>query len=208
MSTASEKMTSGNPVPRAIIGCVLGLAVWWFLLKRAFLYALFLVSYIPLLFLIAPSGYKPVTINDQLQQWVFNVALNVDVPNPNTGKLERAGSIEFAAKEDGVAYFVSGWIVFLALSFAVGGFRKDRLLATAKGFGVQTVISVLGLAVYAYVNAYGSAYSEAGNSPLLIWWLRWVYHVDYLVVPFAGPFIIALTVHPRWREYLLPKLPA
>lgn len=80
-------------------------------------------------------------------------------------------------------------------------------MSTLKGFGLQVVLSIVALAVYAYVNGYGSAYSELGDKQT-VWWIRWVYHVDYLVVPFIGPFVIALFMHRPWRDYLLPKLPA
>jgi hypothetical protein len=193
-------------MPRAVIGCVLGLAVWWFLLKRVSLYALFFVSYVPLELLIGPPDHKAVVINNA-DEWVFNVALNIDAKDPDTGKISHAGSMEIASSPDAIAYFVSGWIVFLALSFAVGGFGKLKLLDTGKGLAIQIVVSVLALAAYAYVNAFGSVYADLGDHPGSVWFLKWVYHMDYLVVPFVAPFLIALAVHREWRQYFLPKLP-
>ncbi len=206
-ATAVEPVGNTQLIPRAILSCVVGLAVWWFALKRASLYLLFLAAYVPLLFAISPSGFKPIVINEQTHEWNFNIALNMNVPDPATGKMGHLGSIEYGTTEDSIAYFVSGWVVYLALSFAAGGFAKDRLMSTLKGFGLQVVLSIVALAVYAYVNGYGSAYSELGDKQT-VWWIRWVYHVDYLVVPFIGPFVIALFMHRPWRDYLLPKLPA
>ena len=195
-----------NPVPRAVIGCVLGLTVWWFLLKRATLYALFLLAFLPMDILIGPPALKAVAINSQTDRWVFNVALNIDAKDPETGKVQHASSMEVDATPDEIAFFVSGWFVYLALAFAVGGFGKKKLVSTAKGFAIQLAISVLALTVYAYVNAFGSVYADLGTRPGSVWFLKWLYHVDYLVVPFFAPFLIALIVHQEWRDYFLPKL--
>ena len=35
----------------------------------------------------------------------------------------------------------------------------------------------------------------------LVWLLKYVYYLTDLVLPFAGPFIVALLVHPEWRAY-------
>ncbi|MFM2123599.1 MAG: hypothetical protein RL328_50 [Acidobacteriota bacterium] len=196
-----------NPVPRAVITCILGLTAWWFVLKPASLYILFLISYLPLDILIGPADLRAVNINSQSGQWLFNVALNIDAKDPDTGKMQHASSMEVGATPDEVAFFVSGWVVFLALSFAVGGFSRKKWLATLKGFSAQLGVSVLALAAYAYVNAFGSVYADLGTRPGAVWFLKWVYHVDYLVVPFFAPFLIALIVHPEWRAYFLPGMP-
>ena len=131
------KLTNpANPVPRAALACVLGLSAWWFLLKRASLYALFLISYLPMDILIGPPDLKAVSINTQTERWVFNVALNIDAKDPETGKVQHASSMEVDATPDEIAFFVSGWFVYLALSFAIGGFGKKKLLSTAKGLAV------------------------------------------------------------------------
>ena len=39
------------------------------------------------------------------------------------------------------------------------------------------------------------------NSDPAIWLYKYFYHLIYLVVPFAGPFMVALLVHPEWRAY-------
>jgi hypothetical protein len=70
-----------------------------------------------------------------------------------------------------------------------------------KGLALQTGINLLALASYVYINGYGSLVNTPGVPDSQTWFLRYWYHIAYLVVPFAGPFGVALSVQPLWREY-------
>jgi hypothetical protein len=90
----------------------------------------------------------------------------------------------------------------MALAFSAVGFYKSQTRPVLKGVALQTVINVLALAAYVYINGYGAVINTPGSSDSRIWLIRYCYHIIYLVVPFAGPFAVALVVHRQWREYI------
>lgn len=193
-------------IARAAAAVVLSLAAWWFLLKKACLALLWAAAYFPLALTVGAPGGAPVEMLAESGQWKFNVAIDGAAHGVKTADGQAADSVEFVGDADNVAFFTSGWVVYLALSGVVGGFAKKRWVRTLKGFGAQLLVSVLALALYAYINGYGNVLNGQAAASTFLWWLRWAYHIDYLVVPFAGPFIVAVAVHPEWREYVLKGL--
>jgi hypothetical protein len=186
-------------IGRAVVLAPLALAVWWFLLKGASLWLLRILAWLPLAVFIAPADLDPVRVNPDTHEWVFNVAVNTVVMNPQTGDAQHIGSVEFAADPDNVAFFACGWFSYLALALSAARPSRRQAKNLLKGLALQTVVNIFSLAAYVYINGHGSL----GNSPLsagiVIWLYKYVYHLIYLVVPFAGPFIVALLVHPEWR---------
>jgi len=188
-------------IGRAIIYLPAAMAVWWFLLKPASLWLLRILAWLPLAMLVAPANLDPIRLSPDTHEWVFNVAVNTAVTNPETGVRQRLDSVEFAAGEDNLAFFACGWFCYLALAFAAVGVSRGQAKSLLKGLGLQTGINVLSLAAYAYVNGYGSVANVPGNAGLAVWLCRYFYHLIYLVVPYAGPFAVALLVHREWRAY-------
>lgn len=186
---------------RAAVLAPLALTVWWFLLKGVSLWLLRYLAFVPLGLLIAPSGYPPVRVDPKTGDWLFNVAVNADARDLKTGERQRVDSVEFAADPENVAFFACGWFSYLALAFSAQAFRRGQATRVLTGICLQTGIGILCLVAYVYVNGYGSVINTPGNSGLSMWLLKYVYHIIYLVVPFAGPFLVALLVHPEWREY-------
>jgi hypothetical protein len=199
-----------NLIFRAAGSVFVSLACWWFLLKDASLYLLWGVAYLPLALFLAPPGLHPIAIKHDTGDWVFNLAVNQTVRNPSTGQSENISSVEFTGEKDNVAFFASGWFAYLALSFAAGAFARGQRNQLLKGLALQTVINLLALASYIYINGYSTLVNTPGVPDSRTWFLRYWYHIAYLVVPFAGPFAVALSVHPKWREYFAaaPVLPA
>ena len=197
-----RRFVPGNLILRATISVTLGTALWWFVLKGATLFLLRTLGSLALGLLIAPVGYDAISVNPQTGEWVFNVAISADVRNPQSGEEKHVNSVEFAADKDkdNVAFFAVGWVSYLALAFSANAFSKGQRKRLAKGLLLQTGINILSLTLYVYISAYGSVI----NSPAAaseVWWLRYCYHIIYLVVPFAGPFAVALLMHPQWRDY-------
>ena len=175
------------------------LALWWFVLRGASLTVLRWVALLPLGLLVAPGGSDPLQLNPDTGEWVFSVEVEGRMQNRQTGALEPVHAIEFAAEPASVEFFACGWFSYLALALAAHGLRKPRLLPLLKGLALQTVVNVACLVAYVYINGHGMLVNTPGGGGSLVWWLQYVYHLIYLVVPFAGPFVIALLSHPEWR---------
>lgn len=186
---------------RALLLVPLSMAVWWFVLKGASLWLLRVLAVLPLALLIGPPGYDPVRTNPETGEWLFNVEVNTTARNLQTGQMQAVGSIEFAVEPDSVAFFAAGWFSYLALAASAGGFSRRQARRLLKGVTLQTAINILGLAAYAYINGYGALANAQPNAPPQMWLLKYLYHIIYLVVPFAGPFMVALLMHPEWRAY-------
>ncbi len=206
MSNRLSEIVAGDKylALRAAVLATATLAAWWFGFKKYSLILLWALAYFPMAFFISPPGLEPIVRQPEEHRWSFNVSVNANVKNPASGEMQRIESLELYGEEDNVAFFISGMFVYLALSASAGGFSKARYLETLKGIAVQAVISILSLMLYAYINGHGMVMSGQSDARNFVWWLHWAYHLDYLVVPFAGPFLTALAVHPRWREYVRP----
>jgi hypothetical protein len=186
---------------RAIVLASAAVALWWFLLKPSSLWLLRLLAWLPLGIFVAPPGLEPVRVNPETHEWVFNVEVNAAAKNQRTGQLQRVESVEFAADENNVAFFASGWFCYLGLALSAGAFSRKQAWRILTGLGLQTGISVVALGAYAYINGYGSVINTPDNADSRVWLLKYFYHLIYLVVPFVGPFVVALVVHPEWRAY-------
>lgn len=186
---------------RAVVYVPVAMAAWWFLLKPASLWMLRILAWLPLAMLVAPAGLDPIRLNVNTHDWVFNVAVNTVVTNPQTGGRQHIDSVEFVAGEDDLAFFACGWFCYLALALSAAGLSKGQAKRILKGLGLQTVINILSLAAYAQINGYGSVVNVPGSAGLALWLCKYCYHLIYLVVPFAGPFAVALLVHREWRAY-------
>jgi hypothetical protein len=114
----------------------------------------------------------------------------------------------FAVDADSIAYFSSGWFAYLAAAVSAGALYPGKGKRWLLGLGLQTAVSVLSLMAYVYINAYGYVINSPQDASLGMWRLNYVYHPIYLVIPFAGPFLIAMLVHPEWRKcFRLPEPP-
>ena len=184
---------------RAVLLLPAAMALWWFVLKRASLWLLFKLAYVPLGLMVAPGGLPPVRVDPATREWTFNVAVGTSALNRQTGERQFVESTEFVVDEDSVAFFSSGWFAYLALAAAAGALTRPQVRQVLKGLAIETAVSVLSLAAFAYINGYGSVVQSPGSVSLYMWSLKYVYHLIYLVVPFAGPFAIAVLLHPRWR---------
>ena len=186
---------------RAVVYVPVAMAAWWFLLKPASLWMLRILAWLPLAILVAPAGLDAIRLNPDTHEWVFNVTVNTVATNPRTGDRQRIDSVEFVAVEDDLAFFACGWFCYLALALSAAGFSRSQAKRMLKGLGLQTAINILSLAAYARINGYGSVVNLPGSANLALWLCKYFYHLIYLVVPFVGPFAVALLVHREWRAY-------
>ena len=186
---------------RAIVYVPVAMAAWWFLLKPASLWLLRILAWFPLAILVAPANLDPIRVNPDTHEWVFNVAVNRLETNPQTGERQLIDSVEFVAGEDNLAFFACGWFCYLALALTAAGFSRGQAKRILKGLGLQTLINILSLAAYADINGNGSIVNAPGSANPALWLYKYFYHLIYLVVPYAGPFAVALLVHREWRAY-------
>ncbi|MBS1872676.1 MAG: hypothetical protein JSU00_05650 [Acidobacteria bacterium] len=191
-------LTAGSTIARAAVLLPAAMAAWWFLAKGPSLWLLEKLAYLPLGLLVAPAGLPPIQVAPVTGDWTFNVAVNTYGRNPQTNEALFVSSLEFTADQDSVALFACGWFAYLALAAAANAYTRAQAATVAKGLAIVTAMNVLSLAAFAYINGYGSVINGPGGGGYL-WLLKYVYHLIYLVAPFAGPFGVALLLHPRWR---------
>lgn len=200
IKTAVRKICRLPVIPRAVIFVPSAMALWWFLLKGASLSLLRIAAFLPLALLIAPPDQPAVNKDVNTGEWRFNVAVNAPVTSVQNGRTETVQSLEIAVDEDNVAFFAGGWFSFLALALSVWEFSKSAAKRLLAGLAVQTGINVLSLVAYVYINARGLEINDPLHPTPVVWLLKYAYHIIYLVLPFAGPFGVALLVFPTWRE--------
>ena len=184
-------------IPATAGSVIASLGLWWFLLKDVSLWFLRMLAYVPLALLIAPGGLPPIAANPETGELTFNVLLNHDGRNPETGEPLHVDSIEFAADPRISEYFTGGWFTFLGLSIPLG-FSLSQWTRNVRGLAVQVGLSVLALALYAYTSALTVVVNgSGGGSALLMETLRVCKYLLTLVFPYAVPFAVALLVHPQ-----------
>jgi len=191
-------------VGRAVVYVPVAIAAWWFLLKGPSLWLLRSLAWLPLAILVAPSNLDPVRVDPDTHEWVFNVAVNTVLTNPQTGARQRISSVEFAANEDNLAFFAFGWFSYLALALSAReGFSTSQTKGILRGLGLQTAVNVLSLAAYVFINGYGSLVNTPHGPPSAVWFYEYAYYLVYLVLPFVGPFAVGLLMHPEWRALFM-----
>jgi hypothetical protein len=109
---------------------------------------------------------------------------------------------DFSAPAENVAPFATAWFVYLGLALNAP-LSRANLRRILIGLATQTTLSGLALLGYAEINARGLV-ANLHRTPdaFLLWLLKLAYHIDYLVVPYAGPFLVVLATHPGWWTFL------
>jgi hypothetical protein len=192
----------GAVVVRAAVLVPLAMALWWLLLKGASLWALRVLAWLPLGLLIAPAGLDPIRLDPSTGEWLCNVEVNTVARNRQTGRSQAVSSVEIAIRDSDVAAYASGWFSYIALALSTAPFSRKQARRVLWGLGIQTGLTMLALTLYVYLLAYGTLINSPGSQDSRIWWVKYFDHINSLVVPFAGPFLVAMLVHPEWREYV------
>lgn len=199
-----------DSTPRALLlrttaFVILALGIWRVTLYEPALALLRITVEIPFTLLMSSQQQLPVQV-DAKGDWNFSIPVHAEVKDPKDGSEPRTvDAIEFAGAAENIAPFTTGWFVYAALALSLG-FSKENLRRTLLGLLIQTAINIFALYVYAEVNAQGILESfHANPHPLWSWLLKYVYHIDYLVVPYASPFLLLLLTHPWWWAELTSK---
>jgi hypothetical protein len=179
---------------------LLCLGLWWFVLYQPSLSVLraaadFIFS------LLLGSQAHPLLQVDSKGEWIFSIPVNTVVKDPVQPPAPTSvDSIDFAAPPENIAPFANGWFVYAGLALSVP-LTRSSLRRALLGMCAQTGIGTLALFIYAEVNARGILASlHRSPEAFHVWILKLAYHIDYLVIPYAGPFLLLLLTHPEWPE--------
>lgn len=203
MTRVAPRSERFSVVARAVVLLPVVMTLWWFVLKGPSLWVLAKLAYVPLALLVGPVGQVPIRVDAETQDWTFQVQVNAYGRNQKTNETQWVDMLEFSAEAESIALFASSWFSYLALALAAGAWRRTEWRRVGRGLGIETVLNVASVVAYAYINGYGSVLktgAAAGGGKL--WALEYLYHLIYLVLPFAGPFIVAVSLHRKWQEYL------
>ena len=180
------------------------LGIWWTVLYRPSLALLRVAAEVPFSLLAGNPLKSALQVDAPSGDWNFSVPVNAVVKDStqSNGSVQ-VDAIDFAAPVENVAPFAIGWFVYLGLALSVP-ISRNSLVRALKGFLFQTAISALAVFTYAEINARGTlAHIHRVPDPLILWLLNFVYHIDYLVIPYASPFLLVLWTHPEWWPQLL-----
>jgi hypothetical protein len=188
--------------PRAVALQFLLLGLWWFVLYQPSLFLLRVVGEVPFT-LFTPRQEKDALDVDTSGDWKFSVPVSPFAHDDENGRGRViVNAIEFSGPSANVAPFTTGWFVYLGLALNLP-LTRSRLRRTLLGLLLQMAAASLGLFAYAEVNAIGIATNmHPVPNAAVLWLTKLAYHIDYLVVPYASPFLILLLTHPVWWLFL------
>jgi hypothetical protein len=180
------------------------LGLWWTVLYQPAIGLLRLTAEVPISLLLTNPSKRTLQVDSSSGDWNFSISVNAVVKDsPQSNSSVQVDAIDFAAPAENVAPFTTAWFVYLGLALNVP-ITRDSIRRTLKGLLFQTVISALAVFTYAEVNARGTlAHMHRVPDPVGVWFLSFVYHIDYLVIPYASPFLLILWTHPEWWPKLV-----
>ena len=194
----------GQLLVKAVASQLALLVLWWTVLYRPSLGLLRLTAEVPLTVLLTNPSKSTLEVDPSSGDWNFSIPVNAVVKDsPQSGSPVQVDAIDFAAPAENIAPFTIGWFVYLGLALSVP-ISRDSIRRTLWGLLFQTAISALAVFTYAEVNARGTlAHLHRVPDPGVLWLLNFVYHIDYLVMPYASPFLLILWTHPEWWPKLI-----
>jgi hypothetical protein len=194
-----SKSSLSHFVFRAVGLQIVLLGIWWTILYRPSIALLRLTAEVPLNLPLSNPLKSALQVDSSSGDWNFSVPVNAVVKDSthSDGSVQ-VEAIDFTAPAENVAPFAIGWFVYLGLALSVL-ITRENLRRALKGLLFQTAISALAVFSYAEINARGTlAHIHRVPDPLSLWLLNFAYHIDYLVVPYATPFLVVLWTHPQW----------
>lgn len=166
------------------------LTLWWFALLG------------PMLFLLKGAAEAFVRIEETpAGDWTLRVPLETILPaTPEHPVAQQIRSIDFDLSRSDAIAFTFSLPVYWAIILAAPGGRKHSLRPLLLGTLLVSVIEVALLLVFAQITARNAASQFGGIEDSDGKWIR---HVgEYLVVnvlPYAVPFVVALSLHSELR---------
>jgi hypothetical protein len=170
------------------------LTLWWFVLLGPMLYLLKGAAGTFMLIEESPSG-----------DWTLRVPLERILPaTPQQPVAQQIHSIYFDMSRTDAIAFTFSLPVYWAIILAAPGVRRN-LRSLLLGTALMSAVEIALLLVFAQIAARNVASQLAGTEDAAGKWIR---HVgEYLVVgvvPYAVPFVVALSLHRELRGEVFP----
>ena len=170
------------------------LSLWWFLLLSPMLYMLKDAAGVFLLIQENPSG-----------DWTLRVPLEKTLPaTPQQPVAQQVHSIEFDMPRSDLIAFTFSLPVYWAIILAAPGVRRN-LGPLLVGTAVMAAVELAMLLVFAEISARNTAAQLGGGEDAVGKWAR--QFGEYLlasVLPYATPFVVALSLHRGLRAAIFP----
>ena len=170
------------------------LSLWWFLLLSPMLYMLKGAAGAFLLIQENPSG-----------DWTLRVPLEKTLPaTPQQPVAQQVHSIDFDMPRSDVIAFTFSLPVYWAIILAAPGLRRN-LRPLLAGTAVMAAVELAMFLAFAEISARNTAAQLAGGADAVGKWAR--QFGEYLlasVLPYATPFVVALSLHRGLRAEILP----
>jgi hypothetical protein len=165
------------------------LTLWWFVLQG------------PMLYLLKSAAGSFVPIEEHPSgDWALRVPLEKTLPvTPQQPVAQQIHSIDFDMPRADTNTFTFSLPVYWAIILALPGVRRS-LRALLLGTVLMSVFELALFLTFAEITAHNAASQLAGTEDSLAKWTR---HVgEYLVIsvlPYAVPFVVALSLHCELR---------
>lgn len=170
------------------------LTLWWLMLLGPMLYLLKGAAGVFVLIRENPTG-----------DWTLRVPLERTLPaTPQRPVAQRIRSIDFDLERKDLVGFTFSLPVYWAVILAVPGVRRS-LRPLLLGTALMSLVELLLLLAFAQIGARNAAAQYSGSEDAVGKWIRRV--CEYLVVnalPYAVPFVVALSLHRGLRGAVFP----
>jgi hypothetical protein len=170
------------------------LSLWWFLLLSPVLYVL----------KGAAGVFLPIQEN-RSGDWTLRVPLEMTLPaTPRQPVAQQVRSIEFDMPRSDVIAFTFSLPIYWAILLAAPGVRRN-LRPLLVGTALMAAVELAMLLVFAQISAHNQAAQLAGSEDAAGRWARRL--GEYLiatVLPYATPFVVALSLHRELRGEIFP----
>ena len=196
-------MTADQPHARFLVRgsalLILLLVFWWFLLLN------------PLLFLLRASAgtFGSLILGGDSRQfvtetpsgdWRFRVPLEVLAPSlPQHSGPAQIHSIDFDVARPDVNAFTFSLPVYWAIILAAPGIRRS-IRPLIFGTILMAILEIVLLLIFVEIGARNAASQLAPQSSLTKWFLHFGDYLVVSVIPYAAPFLIAISVHRELRS--------
>jgi hypothetical protein len=175
----------------ALLICLLTL--WWFVLLG------------PMLYLLkgAAGVFLPIEENSS-GGWTLRVPLEKTLPpTPQQPVARLIGSVDFDMPRGDAVTFIFSLPVYWAIILAAPGVRRNfRPLVV--GTLVMSAAEILLLLGFAELTALSAASQLSGAGHVAEWFRQVGVYLVVGVLPYAAPFIVALSLHDELRSEVLP----
>jgi hypothetical protein len=136
--------------------------------------------------------------------WTLRVPLEMTLPATPQRQAQQISSIDFDLARKDIVSFTFSLPLFWAVVLAAPGLRRG-LRPLLLGTVLMSVVELLLLLAFVQIGARNAAAQYAGSQDEVGRWFRRA--AEYLVVnvlPYAVPFVVALSLHRGLREAIFP----